>query len=59
MAKPLTEEELIYRALMTGVGDYVNKNSFPACCWGCRAESTRRWCLPSASTPWAPSACTR
>jgi NAD+ synthetase len=29
MAKPLTEEELIYRALMTGVGDYVNKNRFP------------------------------
>jgi NAD+ synthase/NAD+ synthase (glutamine-hydrolysing) len=29
MAKPLTEEELIYRALMTGVGDYVNKNKFP------------------------------
>ena len=29
MAKPLTEEEIIYRALMTGVGDYVNKNGFP------------------------------
>jgi NAD+ synthase/NAD+ synthase (glutamine-hydrolysing) len=29
MARPLTEEELIYRALMTGVGDYVNKNRFP------------------------------
>ncbi len=29
MAKPLTEEETIYRALMTGVGDYVNKNRFP------------------------------
>ena len=29
MAKPLTEEELIYRALVTGVGDYVNKNRFP------------------------------
>ncbi|MEO5691541.1 MAG: NAD+ synthase [Usitatibacter sp.] len=29
MAKPLTEEETIYRALMTGVGDYVNKNKFP------------------------------
>ena len=29
MAKPLTEEELIYRALMIGVGDYVNKNRFP------------------------------
>ena len=29
MAKPLTEEEIIYRALMTGVGDYVNKNKFP------------------------------
>jgi NAD+ synthase (glutamine-hydrolysing) len=29
MAKPLTEEEIIYRALMTGVGDYVNKNRFP------------------------------
>jgi len=29
MAKPLTEEELIYRALMTGTADYVNKNRFP------------------------------
>ena len=29
MAKPLPEEEIIYRALMTGVGDYVNKNRFP------------------------------
>jgi NAD+ synthase/NAD+ synthase (glutamine-hydrolysing) len=29
MARPLTEEEVIYRALMTGVGDYVNKNRFP------------------------------
>ncbi len=29
MARPLTEEETIYRALMTGVGDYVNKNRFP------------------------------
>ena len=29
MAKPLTEEEIIYRALMTGVADYVNKNKFP------------------------------
>ena len=29
MAKPLTEEELIYRALVTGLADYVNKNRFP------------------------------
>jgi NAD+ synthase (glutamine-hydrolysing) len=29
MAPPLTEEELIYRALATGLGDYVNKNRFP------------------------------
>jgi NAD+ synthetase len=29
MAKPLTEEETIYRALMTGTADYVNKNRFP------------------------------
>ena len=29
MAKPLTEEETIYRALATGLGDYVNKNRFP------------------------------
>ena len=29
MAKPHTEEELIYRALMTGVRDYVEKNRFP------------------------------
>src|SRR5690242_3612580 len=29
MARPLVEEEVIYRALMTGVGDYVNKNRFP------------------------------
>src|SRR4051812_33894774 len=29
MAKPLTEEETIYRALMTGTADYVNKNGFP------------------------------
>jgi len=28
-AKPLTEEELIYRALITGTADYVNKNNFP------------------------------
>jgi NAD+ synthetase len=28
-APPLTEEELIYRALMTGTADYVNKNGFP------------------------------
>ena len=28
-AKPLTEEETIYRALMTGTADYVNKNNFP------------------------------
>lgn len=29
VAPPLTEEELIYRALMTGTADYVNKNRFP------------------------------
>jgi NAD+ synthetase len=29
MAKPLTEEETIYRALMMGTADYVNKNRFP------------------------------
>jgi NAD+ synthase (glutamine-hydrolysing) len=29
MARPLTEEETIYRGLMTGVADYVNKNRFP------------------------------
>lgn len=29
MAPPLTEEEVIYRALMTGTRDYVNKNGFP------------------------------
>ena len=29
IAKPLTEEELIYRALMTGLRDYVEKNRFP------------------------------
>src|SRR5258706_4939841 len=28
-APPLTEEETIYRALMTGVRDYVDKNRFP------------------------------
>jgi NAD+ synthase/NAD+ synthase (glutamine-hydrolysing) len=28
-ARPLTEEELIYRALMTGTADYVDKNGFP------------------------------
>src|SRR5258706_9661934 len=28
-APPLTEEELIYRALITGTADYVNKNGFP------------------------------
>jgi NAD+ synthase/NAD+ synthase (glutamine-hydrolysing) len=29
IAPPLTEEEVIYRALMTGTRDYVNKNHFP------------------------------
>jgi NAD+ synthetase len=29
IAPPLTEEETIYRALMTGVRDYVDKNGFP------------------------------
>jgi len=29
IAPPLTEEETIYRALMTGVRDYVQKNRFP------------------------------
>ena len=29
VAPPLTEEETIYRALMTGTADYVNKNRFP------------------------------
>ena len=29
MAPPLTEEETIYRALMTGTRDYVLKNNFP------------------------------
>ncbi len=28
-APPLTEEETIFRALMTGTADYVNKNRFP------------------------------
>jgi NAD+ synthase/NAD+ synthase (glutamine-hydrolysing) len=28
-AKPLTEEETIYRALVTGTHDYVEKNGFP------------------------------
>jgi NAD+ synthase/NAD+ synthase (glutamine-hydrolysing) len=29
MAPPLTEEEVIYRALSLGLADYVNKNRFP------------------------------
>jgi NAD+ synthase (glutamine-hydrolysing) len=29
MAKPLTEEETLYRALVTGLRDYVDKNRFP------------------------------
>jgi len=29
MARPLTEEEVIYRALVTGTADYVGKNRFP------------------------------
>jgi NAD+ synthase/NAD+ synthase (glutamine-hydrolysing) len=29
LARPLTEEETIYRALVTGVRDYVGKNRFP------------------------------
>jgi NAD+ synthetase len=29
MAPPLTEEETVYRALVTGVRDYVEKNRFP------------------------------
>ncbi len=29
VARPLTEEETIYRALTTGVRDYVGKNRFP------------------------------
>ncbi|MGE0357879.1 MAG: NAD+ synthase [Burkholderiales bacterium] len=29
LARPLTEEETIYRALVTGVRDYVEKNRFP------------------------------
>jgi len=29
VARPLTEEETIYRALVTGVRDYVGKNRFP------------------------------
>ena len=29
VARPLTEEETIYRALMTGLRDYVDKNRFP------------------------------
>jgi NAD+ synthase (glutamine-hydrolysing) len=29
IAPPLTEEEIIYRALMTGTRDYVDKNHFP------------------------------
>jgi NAD+ synthetase len=29
IAPPITEEETIYRALMTGVRDYVEKNRFP------------------------------
>ncbi len=28
-APPITEEETIYRALVTGTADYVNKNGFP------------------------------
>jgi NAD+ synthase/NAD+ synthase (glutamine-hydrolysing) len=30
MAPPLTEEEIVYRALATGIADYVGKNRFPA-----------------------------
>src|SRR3954468_5760017 len=29
MAPPLTEEEIVYRALSTGIADYVNRNGFP------------------------------
>jgi NAD+ synthetase len=29
MAPPLSEEETVYRALMTGIRDYVDKNRFP------------------------------
>jgi NAD+ synthase (glutamine-hydrolysing) len=29
VARPLTEEELVYRALVTGLADYVGKNGFP------------------------------
>ncbi|HET7729959.1 MAG TPA: NAD+ synthase [Usitatibacter sp.] len=34
IAKPYTEEELIYRALVTGTADYVRKNGFPGVLMG-------------------------
>ena len=29
------------------------RTAFPACCWACRAASTRRWCWRSRSMRWA------
>ena len=34
LARPLTEEELVYRALVMGLADYVGKNGFPGAVLG-------------------------
>ncbi len=60
IAPPLTEEETIYRALVTGVRDYVDKNGISrACCSACPAASTPRWCWRSRAMRSGRSACTR
>ncbi len=33
------------------------RTAFPACCWACRAASTRPWCWPLPWTRWAATRC--
>ena len=43
VAPELRDEESVYRALVLGVRDYVDKHGFPGRgAWACRAASIRR-----------------
>jgi hypothetical protein len=54
-AKPLTEEETIYRALITGTADYVDKNGFPGVLLGLvRRHRFGARARRYASTRWEP-----
>lgn len=59
MADWVSGPEEVYRAMVLGLRDYVNKSGFPGVLWACPAASTRRsapWWRPMRSAPTASAA---